>query len=181
MASVAVAVAAQDRTAQAPGQAPPPAMGGPVNIYARNGDPYAPPAQDGQIHPWHVRGQVWLMAGEPDQSNVAVHLGDLISGEEAAQQRAFGSGGTEVFAHENVLAHMVTESSAAGATPRELWPSDTEGFEIDNRRFNDEPIRISHPRTAYSDGQLLLLSQGYQGRDFKLTDVHGKVVEQLFA
>lgn len=31
---------------------------------------------DGQIHPWHVQGNVWLMAGEPDESNVAVQIGE---------------------------------------------------------------------------------------------------------
>src|SRR5438045_3318801 len=71
-----LAVSGQERAAAVPPQSAQPAMGSPVNIYARNADPYAPPAPDGQIHPWHVNGQVWLMAGEPDQSNVAVHLGD---------------------------------------------------------------------------------------------------------
>lgn len=31
---------------------------------------------DGQIHPWHVQGNVWLLAGEPDESNVAVQIGE---------------------------------------------------------------------------------------------------------
>ena len=31
---------------------------------------------DGQIHPWHVQGNVWLMAGEPGESNVAVQIGN---------------------------------------------------------------------------------------------------------
>ncbi len=40
----------------------------------------APPAadagSDGAIHPWHVAGNVWLMAGEPGASNVVVQVGD---------------------------------------------------------------------------------------------------------
>jgi glyoxylase-like metal-dependent hydrolase (beta-lactamase superfamily II) len=31
---------------------------------------------DGQIHPWHVQGNVWLLAGEPDQSNVTLQVGN---------------------------------------------------------------------------------------------------------
>ncbi|MGH8141099.1 MAG: MBL fold metallo-hydrolase [Steroidobacteraceae bacterium] len=31
---------------------------------------------DGQIHPWHVQGNVWLMAGEPNESNVTVQIGN---------------------------------------------------------------------------------------------------------
>jgi glyoxylase-like metal-dependent hydrolase (beta-lactamase superfamily II) len=50
-------------------------MGDPVNLYAPDADVYALQA-DGQIHPWHVHGQVWLMAGEPGESNIAVQLGD---------------------------------------------------------------------------------------------------------
>ena len=31
---------------------------------------------DGRIHPWHVQGNIWLLAGEPDESNVAVQIGN---------------------------------------------------------------------------------------------------------
>jgi glyoxylase-like metal-dependent hydrolase (beta-lactamase superfamily II) len=31
---------------------------------------------DGEIHPWHVQGNVWLLAGEPDESNVTVQVGN---------------------------------------------------------------------------------------------------------
>jgi len=31
---------------------------------------------DGEIHPWHVQGNVWLLAGEPDEYNVAVQIGN---------------------------------------------------------------------------------------------------------
>jgi hypothetical protein len=51
------------------------AMGEPVNLYAADADVYAPHA-DGEIHPWHAQGQVWLLAGEPGESNVAVQVGD---------------------------------------------------------------------------------------------------------
>src|SRR6185437_6091293 len=51
------------------------AMGAPVNVYAPGADVYAA-HEDGEIHPWHVKGQVWLMAGEPGGSNVAVQVGD---------------------------------------------------------------------------------------------------------
>ncbi len=31
---------------------------------------------DGQIHPWHAQGNIWIMAGEPGMSNVAVSVGN---------------------------------------------------------------------------------------------------------
>lgn len=82
-ASLAVAFAGQLRAAQAPAQgaqaaqrgpAGAPAKGEPVNIYARNA--YAPPPEDGEIHPEHVNGQVWVLTGEPGWSNVVVQVGE---------------------------------------------------------------------------------------------------------
>jgi glyoxylase-like metal-dependent hydrolase (beta-lactamase superfamily II) len=32
--------------------------------------------EDGDIHPWHVQGNVWLLAGEPDETNVTIQIGD---------------------------------------------------------------------------------------------------------
>ena len=52
-----------------------PGFGEPVNLYGPN-DPYAPPREDGEIHLLHVRGQVWLLTGEPGQSNVLVQIGE---------------------------------------------------------------------------------------------------------
>jgi glyoxylase-like metal-dependent hydrolase (beta-lactamase superfamily II) len=46
----------------------------PVNIYANNA--YAPPGSDGEIHPERIRGQLWLLTGEPGGSNVIVQVGD---------------------------------------------------------------------------------------------------------
>ena len=31
---------------------------------------------DGEIHPWHVQGNLWLLAGEPGESNVAAQIGE---------------------------------------------------------------------------------------------------------
>jgi glyoxylase-like metal-dependent hydrolase (beta-lactamase superfamily II) len=76
-----VAVAGQARGGQTPpaqaaaSQAPQPAFGEPVNIWPPN-NPYAPPREDGEIHPKHVAGQVWLLTGEPGGSNVVVQVGD---------------------------------------------------------------------------------------------------------
>jgi hypothetical protein len=71
LASVAIVVAGQARAAE-----PQPAMGDPVNLYAPNAGVYAPPHEDGEIHPQHVLGQIWLMTGEPGGSNVAVQVGN---------------------------------------------------------------------------------------------------------
>lgn len=31
---------------------------------------------DGRIHPWHIQGNIWLLAGEPNQTNVVVSVGN---------------------------------------------------------------------------------------------------------
>ncbi|MBI4263290.1 MAG: MBL fold metallo-hydrolase [Acidobacteria bacterium] len=181
-----------------------------MNLYARGADPYAPPQGDGEIHPWHARGRVWLMVG--GESNVTVQVGDngvyvvdtgtqamapkllaqiqrlareqggahkairmvintngradhiggneiirkagsqIISGEERGPQANFGTPGAEVFAHEKVLERLVAEGVNS-----ELWPTDLEGFESDSRRFNGEAVEIYHPRSANTDGQLIVL------------------------
>jgi glyoxylase-like metal-dependent hydrolase (beta-lactamase superfamily II) len=222
LAAILAVAAGQAMAAQMPPQAQQPALGDPVNLYAPNAIVYGPSRQDGEIHPRHVLGQVWLMAGEPGESNVAVQLGDqgvlvidageqamapkllaeiqrlaqdhggekkairkvintngrgdhiggndtlrragsqIVAGEEAAQQNAFVSPGAEVVAHENVLKRLVAESTAGGADPSRqlLWPTDTEGFDIDNTRFNSEAVQIHHPHNANTDGQLIVLFRG---------------------
>ncbi len=188
----------------------PPGFADPVNLYANS--PYAPPRVDGEIHPAHLTGGVWLMAGEPGGSNVVVQLGDqgvlvidtgtkemapkllaqirklaeehggvhkeirkiintngrpdhvggneviakagsqIISGEERAQQAAFVNPGAEVVAHENVLRRM-------GADPafRGMEPTDPQSFEVDNSRFNGEPVTSIHSAAATTDSQLMIL------------------------
>jgi glyoxylase-like metal-dependent hydrolase (beta-lactamase superfamily II) len=53
-----------------------PAVGTEVDLYAPGSRAYAHDQGDGQIHPWHAQGNVWLMAGEPGGSNVAVQVGN---------------------------------------------------------------------------------------------------------
>ena len=74
-ASLAVTVSGQAARVNVPPQTAPPAMGDPVNLYAPNVNAYAPPREDGEIHAQHVLGQVWVMTGEPGQSNVTVQVG----------------------------------------------------------------------------------------------------------
>src|SRR5579862_3890641 len=79
-ASLAVGGAGHPQASQASPQVPQPAtaapaFGEPVNIYTGN-RAYALPREDGEIHPSHVGGQVWLMTGEPGGSNVVVQVGD---------------------------------------------------------------------------------------------------------
>jgi glyoxylase-like metal-dependent hydrolase (beta-lactamase superfamily II) len=224
-ATLAVVFACQvGAAAQAPAQTPQPTTAdpaNPVNLYAANANPYAP-RQNGELRAQRVAGQVWLITGQPGESNVLVHVGEqgvmvvdsgtqtmaprllaavqglaqeqsaspnhktirkvintngradhiggnevlrkaggqVIGGEEAAQQRAFGTAGAEVVAHENVLTRLVTDSVAPGAPPQELWPTDTEGFDIDNTRFNGEAVQIVHPRGGNTDGQLVVAFRG---------------------
>jgi glyoxylase-like metal-dependent hydrolase (beta-lactamase superfamily II) len=65
-------------------------------------------------------------------------------------------------AHENVLNRLVAEKAAGKTDPsRELlWPTDTEGFDTDNTRFNGEAVQIHHPHNANTDGQLMILFRG---------------------
>ena len=209
--------AGQARVAGTPAQAPQPGMGDPVNLYAPSAGVYSAPREEGEIRAQQVLGQVWVLTGEPGESNVAVQVGDqgvlvvdtgtqamaqkllaqiqrlaeehggdpkairrvintngradhiggneivrkagnqIISGEEAAQQRLLGTTGAEVFAHENVLNRLVAGAGKVGASPEALWPSDTEGFDLDDTRFNGEAVQIHHPHNANTDGQLVLL------------------------
>jgi glyoxylase-like metal-dependent hydrolase (beta-lactamase superfamily II) len=74
MAASFAVTASHARAAEVPGPASQPAFGEPVNLYAPDANVYAS-HQDGQIHSWHAHGRVWLMAGEPGESNVAVQIG----------------------------------------------------------------------------------------------------------
>jgi hypothetical protein len=53
----------------------------------------------------------------------------IIAGEEAAQQSALVSSGAEVVAQDNVLRRLVDGADPSGKL---LWPTDTEGFDMDN-------------------------------------------------
>jgi glyoxylase-like metal-dependent hydrolase (beta-lactamase superfamily II) len=75
MGTFALAFAGQAIAAEGAPQAPQPGPGDPVNLYAPGVDVYASHA-NGEIHPWHAHGQVWLMAGEPGDSNVTVQVGE---------------------------------------------------------------------------------------------------------
>jgi glyoxylase-like metal-dependent hydrolase (beta-lactamase superfamily II) len=76
----------------------------------------------------------------------------IIAGEERQAALGFGTPGAEVFAHENVLERLVAEG-----VPQPLWPTDLEGFDDDSRRFNGEAMQFYHPRSANTDGQLVVL------------------------
>lgn len=51
------------------------AMGEPVNRYVPDANVYGL-FHDGNIHPWHVSGKVWLLAGQPGESNVVALVGE---------------------------------------------------------------------------------------------------------
>ncbi len=76
--AVAVSFAILAGPAASAAQSPigaPAALGEPVNRYAPDANVYGL-FDDGEIHPWHVKGGLWLMAGQPGESNVIVHVGD---------------------------------------------------------------------------------------------------------
>jgi glyoxylase-like metal-dependent hydrolase (beta-lactamase superfamily II) len=75
-AAIALAVVGMPIVSAAqPDQSPQPTLGAAVNSYAPTADVYARYQGDGEIHPWRVQGQVWLLGGEPGESNVAVQIG----------------------------------------------------------------------------------------------------------
>ncbi len=61
--------------AQTPGTLAQPDGANGTNDWA-NPNFYATYQGDGQIHPWHAQGSVWIMGGEPGMSNVAVQVGN---------------------------------------------------------------------------------------------------------
>lgn len=67
---LALALASPLHAADAPA-----ALGEPVNRYAPDANVYGL-FGDGDIHPWPVKGKVWLMAGQPSESNVVALVGD---------------------------------------------------------------------------------------------------------
>ncbi len=69
---IGMIIAAATMAADAPGSRP----GDAVNLYAADANTYAHTAGDGQIHVWHVQDRVWLLTGEPGESNVTVQVGD---------------------------------------------------------------------------------------------------------
>ncbi|MGB7219291.1 MAG: MBL fold metallo-hydrolase [Vicinamibacterales bacterium] len=81
----------------------------------------------------------------------------IVSGEERAAQLAFGSSGAMVVAHENVLRRMHADPTGAF---KGLEPTDGESFEIINERFNGEAFQLLHPKTANTDGQLVVMFRG---------------------
>jgi cyclase len=67
---IVLAIAGTSRASE-----PQAALGDPVNLYAPGANVYGL-FGDGDIHPWHVKGKVWLMAGQPGESNVVALVGD---------------------------------------------------------------------------------------------------------
>ena len=181
--------------------------------------PDAGGAAQGEVYPSHVSGQVWLMAGEPGESNVAVQVGDdgalvvdtgtqaaapqllagiqgvirqhagdqktlsviidtngrvdhiggnaviaaagtqIMGGHEAADAKEFAGEKVqaEVLAEQNVLTRLVQEQSTSGPqTPRALWPTITEDFDLYSMTFDGEAVQIYHPHDANTDGQLMV-------------------------
>lgn len=69
--AIALAFSTQADAAQTPQGAP----GEPVNLYAPGAVVYAP-GEGGEIRSWHVQGKIWLLTGQPGESNVIVQVGD---------------------------------------------------------------------------------------------------------
>jgi glyoxylase-like metal-dependent hydrolase (beta-lactamase superfamily II) len=221
--SLATAAPEPARAADAPQTAASSRAGAAVDLYAPDAQVYARQLSDGQIHPWHLQGEIWLLAGEPRESNVAVQIGNdgvlvvdtgeqatalkllaqilQLAREHAGDQKAIrfvintngvadhiggnqvireagstiagaqaGAGfrfdtgdaagivpGASVIANQNVLTRLVAESAAGvKGTAQPLWPTDTEDFDLYNWWFNGEAVRLFHPHSANTDGQLMV-------------------------
>jgi len=75
LASLIGLIRAPTHAAEGPAPRAPSPLGEPVNLYATHGRGDAS-ERSGRIYPWHARDQVWVLAGEPGESNVTVQVGD---------------------------------------------------------------------------------------------------------
>jgi cyclase len=64
--------------------------------------------------------------------------------------------GAIIFAHENTLNRMSAPTGTAAAVPFAMWPSNTFFTPKKTLTFNDEPIELHHPASAYTDGDVMV-------------------------
>jgi glyoxylase-like metal-dependent hydrolase (beta-lactamase superfamily II) len=84
--------------------------------------------------------------------------GQILSGGNQRAATVYGTGGSPIYAHENVLTRLTQANSDAAG-----WPTDTYFVAQKDMFFNGEPVQLMHAPSAHSDGDTLVM--------FRRTDV----------
>jgi len=84
--------------------------------------------------------------------------GQILTGGNQRSALVYGTGGSPIYAHENVLTRLSKSVSDATA-----WPTDTYFVAQKDMFFNGEPVQLMHVASAHSDGDSLVV--------FRRTDV----------
>ena len=84
--------------------------------------------------------------------------GQILSGGNQRAATVYGTGGSPIYAHENVLTRLTQANGDAGG-----WPTDTYFVAQKDMFFNGEPVQLMHAPSAHSDGDTLVM--------FRRTDV----------
>jgi glyoxylase-like metal-dependent hydrolase (beta-lactamase superfamily II) len=84
--------------------------------------------------------------------------GQILSGGNQRAATVYGTGGSPIYAHENVLTRLTQANSDAAG-----WPTDTYFVGQKDMFFNGEPVQLMHAPAAHSDGDTLVV--------FRRTDV----------
>ena len=84
--------------------------------------------------------------------------GQILSGGNQRAATVYGTGGSPIYAHENVLTRLTQANSDAAG-----WPTDTYFVAQKDMFFNGEPVQLMHAPSAHTDGDTLVM--------FRRTDV----------
>ena len=84
--------------------------------------------------------------------------GQILSGGNQRTAVVYGTGGSPIYAHENVLTRLTEAGSDAAG-----WPTDTYFVAQKDMFFNGEPVQLMHVPSAHADGDSLVM--------FRRTDV----------
>jgi glyoxylase-like metal-dependent hydrolase (beta-lactamase superfamily II) len=100
---------------------------------------------DTHIHPDHLGGNAKI-----------AQQGKTIAGGDVANLTADSTEGAKVIAHQNVLERLTARDGKEAALPYRALPTDTYFGSRKDLFFNDEGVRILHPRAAHTDGDSMV-------------------------
>ena len=100
---------------------------------------------DTHLHPDHTGGNEKI-----------AKLGQTIAGGDVTNLTDDAREGAKVIAHQNVLNRMTAPDGAQPALPFATLPTDTYLGSRKDLFFNDEGIRIVHPKNAHTDGDSMV-------------------------
>jgi glyoxylase-like metal-dependent hydrolase (beta-lactamase superfamily II) len=100
---------------------------------------------DTHLHPDHTGGNEKI-----------AKLGQTIAGGDVTNLTDDAREGAKVIAHQNVLDRMSASDGGRPASPFGMLPTDTYFGSRKDLFFNDEGIRILHPKAAHTDGDSMV-------------------------